>query len=76
VAQSREDAMTADPRGVYQSEGDGQEPNTVLLETGTVGLVIPEKEYRDGRYQPDFDALPWSHEYDAANKKDENAHLP
>lgn len=65
--------MTAEPRGVYRTQGEDGEPNTVLLETGTVGLAISEQEYRDGRYQPDFDALPWSHEYHAANKQDGHA---
>lgn len=63
--------MTREPRGVYRTQGENGKPNTVLLESGTLGFEIPEQEYRDGKFEPDFDDLPWSHEYHASNKTDD-----
>lgn len=68
--------MTREPRGVYRTQGEIGKPNTVLLESGTLGFYIPEQEYRDNGYKPDFDDLPWSHEYHAAEKKDDHADRP
>lgn len=65
--------MTGEPRGVYRTQGENGKPNTVLLESGTLGFDIPEQEYRDSGYKPSFDDLPWSHEYHVANKKGDNA---
>lgn len=65
--------VTREPRGVYRTEGVNGKPNTVLLESGTLGFDIPEQEYRDGGYKPDFDDLPWSHEHHAAEKKNDHA---
>jgi hypothetical protein len=61
--------MTPKPRGVYRTQGEVGLPNTVLLEYGALGFNISEQEYRDNGYQPNFDGLPWGHEYHAAKKK-------
>ena len=37
---------------------------------------IPEQEYQAKCYKPDFDDLPWSHEYQAAEKKDDHTQRP
>jgi hypothetical protein len=68
--------VTREPRGVYRTQGEGGKPNTVLLESGTLGFDIPEQEYRENKYKPDFEDLPWSHEYHAANQKDGGAPRP
>ena len=73
---SREDTVTAEPRGVYRTRGEDGKPNTVLLESGTLGFDIPEQEYRDNKYKPDFEDLPWSQEYHTTNKKGDHAHRP
>ena len=65
--------MTSEPRGVYRTQGEGGKPNTVLLESGTLGFDIPEQEYRENKYKPDFAELPWSHEYHAAKKTGDDA---
>lgn len=68
--------MTREPRGVYRTQGENGKPNTVLLESGTLGFDITEQEYRDNGYQPAFEDLPWGREYHAAKKKDDHAHRP
>jgi len=45
--------VTAEPRGVYRTQGEDGKPNTVLLESGTLGFDIPEQEYRDNKYKPE-----------------------
>jgi hypothetical protein len=65
--------VTGEPRGVYRTQGENGKPNTALLESGTLGFDITEQEYRDNKYKPDFDDLPWGHEYHAAKKKDDHA---
>jgi len=41
------------------NRGQRWAPNTVLVEYGTLGFNIPEQGYRDNKYGPDFDELPW-----------------
>ena len=65
-----------EPRGVYRTQGEDGKPNTVLLESGTLGFDISEQEYRENKYKPDFEELPWSHEYHAAKEKDDGAQRP
>jgi hypothetical protein len=64
--------MTPKSRGVYRTQGEAGFPNTVLVEYGTLGFNISEQEYRDNKYEPEFDELPWDSPCCGIEKKDEH----
>ena len=65
--------MSDEPRGVYKTQGENGKPNTVTMEIGTIGVEISEQEYRDNKYDPAFDDLPWGDEYHAEKKNSDSA---
>ena len=65
--------MAEEPRGVYRTEGVKGKPNTALIESGTLGFEISEREYREKGDKPDFDDLPCGDLSCTTEKKDEDA---
>lgn len=63
--------MPEKPQGRYRTSGERGQPNTAFVEIGRIGIDIPEQEYRDKGYEPDFDTLPWKAEYCAIAQKDD-----
>jgi hypothetical protein len=57
-------------RGLYRTSGGEGLPNYVWVIYGTAAAFhVPEDYYRDRRYQPAFEDLPWKGEYDAQNPR-------
>jgi hypothetical protein len=52
--------------GLYRCPGN---PPWVCLLEDAKGSYVAENHYREGGYQPDFDALPWESDYRAAKEK-------
>ncbi len=61
--------MTDTPQGRYRIQGDKGHPSIAFVEIGRIGIEIPEQEYRDRGYEPDFDELPWKIDYCPVEKK-------
>jgi hypothetical protein len=53
-------------RGIFRSPGN---PPWAQVDYGMHSVPIPEPEYRQKGYEPDFDELPWEVEYKALQEK-------
>lgn len=51
-----------DGTGKYRTMGVGGGPNTVFVKDRSISFDIGERLYRDRKYLPPFDELPWSGE--------------
>jgi len=53
-------------RGIYRFRIDESGSCYANVEYDTLATMnVPERRYRDRRYKPDFDRLPWKEAYDA-----------
>ena len=53
-------------RGVYRTRNEESGAQYAHVEYDIhADMDIPEQRYRDRRYQPEFDRLPWKNDYDA-----------
>jgi hypothetical protein len=53
-------------RGIYRVRNDESGACFARVEYDTLATMdVPEQRYRDRRYKPEFDNLPWKEVYDA-----------
>ncbi len=52
-------------RGIYRVRRIGGLGSDARVTDGTSVMDMPESVYRARDFQPDFDKLPWKHQYDA-----------
>jgi hypothetical protein len=45
--------------GLYRMKGIGDEPNTAFVKDRSISFDIGEMLYRNRKYSPPFDDLPW-----------------
>jgi len=60
------------PRGLYRIQGEEGQPNKAFLEGGTLGFYVPEQEYRESGFEPDFDELPYEPQYCVVKSEKDN----
>jgi hypothetical protein len=45
--------------GLHRTKGMGEEPDTAFVKDRSISFDIGERLYRDRKYAPPFDELPW-----------------
>lgn len=51
-------AVTSKPKGLFRIQSEEGQPDRAFVESGTLGFYVPEPEYRESGFEPDFDKLP------------------
>jgi hypothetical protein len=59
-------------RGLYRTVIAGGFASNAKVTNGTLTFDISEEIYRQGRFEPEFEMLPWKHEYESASKMDDS----
>jgi len=45
--------------GLYRTKGSGEAPDTAFVKDRSISFDIGERLYRERKYSPSFDELPW-----------------
>jgi hypothetical protein len=59
-------------RIAYRTVIAGGFTSNAKVTNGTLTFDIPEETYRQGRFEPEFELLPWKHKYENASKMDDS----